>query len=145
MKKFISRFNWFFKILFILYAIILFYTLFFGFDRPPLFNKAPITYNIIPFHTINYFLHLNKTKHWNFFIINMAGNILMFIPLSIFLSLYINKFLNFSISFLLIILCIELLQLITRTGTADIDDIILNYLGGVIGYLLSKSFKKLYF
>ena len=38
---------------------------------------------------------------------------------------------------------IELVQLITKVGSCDVDDIILNTLGGVIGYILWYIYTKL--
>ena len=33
-------------------------------------------------------------------------------------------------------LCVEIMQLVTRSGVCDIDDVILNTLGGCLGYLI---------
>jgi len=52
---------------------------------------------------------------------------------------FISTFLyTFSLS-----LTIELVQLITKVGSCDVDDIILNTLGGVIGYILWFIYTKL--
>ena len=37
---------------------------------------------------------------------------------------------------LLFSLCIEAVQLVTRRGSFDVDDLMLNTLGGFLGYLL---------
>lgn len=130
------------KFLFIFYCIYLIYLLFFGFGRPPLFNDTKAEYNLRPFHTLKFFLNLDKNKHWEYFMINIAGNIFIFIPLGFWLSSKIKEFLYFSIFFIIIIFVIELLQYITQTGTADIDDILLNYIGGIVGFLLLNFYKK---
>ena len=39
-------------------------------------------------------------------------------------------------------LTVEILQLVFRVGTFDVDDLILNTLGGIIGYLLLILLEK---
>ncbi|MGU9068145.1 VanZ family protein [Clostridium perfringens] len=41
-------------------------------------------------------------------------------------------------------LTIELIQLLTGLGFFDVDDIILNVLGGIIGYLILKISIKIF-
>jgi glycopeptide antibiotics resistance protein len=48
-----------------------------------------------------------------------------------------------AISYVLIILCIETLQLVFYVGVFDIDDIMLNALGCVTGFLILSYFKRL--
>ncbi len=70
---------------------------------------------------------------------NVVGNVVMFIPFGIFVSYYIYKssFLKIFILSLITSLTIESVQL--KIGRSfDIDDIILNVLGGLIGFLLYK-------
>ena len=90
------------------------------------------TNNFVPFKEI-----LRYKIPSSLFFKNVIGNITLFIPLGIFISYYIgNK--NFIIPFILslIISCsIELAQgLIGRT--VDIDDVLLNSTGGLVGYLI---------
>ena len=33
-------------------------------------------------------------------------------------------------------LCVEIIQLFTRVGSFDVDDILLNTIGGVLGYII---------
>ena len=46
----------------------------------------------------------------------------------------INKFWKFLLFIVITTFAIEIIQFLTMRGTADIDDIILNSLGGCIGY-----------
>ena len=74
---------------------------------------------------------------------NVIGNIALFIPLGIFITYYIgNK--NFIIPLVLslVISCsIELAQgIIGRT--IDIDDVILNVIGGLLGYIICMRSNK---
>ena len=79
------------------------------------------------------------------FIYFVAGNILWFLPLGILLPLIYPKFRNFKIMLLTtlaISLLIELSQWFLSTGVSDIDDIIFNVMGGIIGYLTVMTIKK---
>ena len=72
------------------------------------------------------------------FIQNVIGNILLFIPFGMFLNYYFKvKVISLIIITILYSLSIELTQtLIDRVF--DIDDIILNLVGSIIGYYFSK-------
>lgn len=98
--------------------------------------------NFIPFKEI-FRYDLNS----KLFFRNVIGNIILFVPFGYFTSYYckLNKsYLNLFITFVTS-LTIELIQMgIGRSF--DIDDLILNILGGLIGYLIyiitEKIFKK---
>lgn len=76
------------------------------------------------FYLISWLKHLKTNK---IVLINIIGNIILFIPLGI-----INKKIIYSI---LIIILIETLQLILKKGIFDIVDIVLNTIGVIIGTL----------
>lgn len=72
---------------------------------------------------------------------NIVGNILMFIPMGILLSIKEQRRDKVLISLMGITACIEILQYVLSRGIFDIDDIILNVVGGLIGiacYKISK-------
>lgn len=74
----------------------------------------------------------------------LIGNMLMFIPMGIMLPLVlknINKK-NIFVIAILITLSIEILQPIVGRSF-DIDDIIMNFIGSIIGYLAVTIFIKL--
>ena len=74
----------------------------------------------------------------------LIGNMLMFIPMGIMLPLVfknINKK-NIFVIAILITLSIEILQPIVGRSF-DIDDIIMNFIGSIIGYLAITIFIKL--
>ncbi|PWL70392.1 MAG: hypothetical protein DBY23_04745 [Bacillota bacterium] len=93
-----------------------------------------------PFHTIMSQLKRGSLKS---LAKNIFGNAIMLMPLS-FLLMMKNKKNNHiirqSIVILPVIIGIELLQEFTHTGTFDIDDILLNYLGTVIFTFLITRF-----
>ena len=78
------------------------------------------------------------------FIKNILGNILIFLPYGYFSSEYLksNKISLSCILTLIISFTIEVVQL-NIGRTFDIDDIILNTLGGIIGYLLYRLIEKI--
>lgn len=100
--------------------------------------------NIIPFkETVNI---LRDGIHNNRIIKGIILNVIYFIPLGFLLPLLFNK-IN---SFLKIILIstitsslIEIIQLFTIFSVSNIDDIIFNIIGSVIGLILFKLFEKI--
>lgn len=66
---------------------------------------------------------------------NLIGNILLFIPFGIFFR-KLNQHIYLG---LLMIVSIELTQLLLRVGIFDVIDIILNFIGFLIGYLSQKK------
>ncbi|MDG0792204.1 VanZ family protein [Cohnella ginsengisoli] len=66
---------------------------------------------------------------------NLFGNIALFIPLGLFLGLFVGCRLSAVLFYALSIsLALETAQLISAMGSFDVDDLILNTLGGAIGY-----------
>ena len=92
------------------------------------------TANFTPFKTIKmyirYYARLNSFE-------NLFGNILIFIPFGYLLPSvfrrYRNLFFFFANTFLFV-LGIEVFQLFSAFGAFDVDDLILNCFGGLIGY-----------
>lgn len=78
-------------------------------------------------------------------VINLAGNVLLFIPIGYWLVRLWPRFRNFFLFLATcagIILFIEALQLFTLLGSFDVDDIILNLAGMIIGYLFGLARRK---
>ena len=102
-------------------------------------------YNIYPFKTIvNYLLNSSK-YNLNVIFINLIANIITFIPLGFFISLLFiknHKILNSIFPCILIILSIEMGQFIFNVGVLDIDDIILNGIGCILGIMIYKVTKR---
>lgn len=97
--------------------------------------------NLIPFgNTYDYILGTDKFNI-DIVINNTLGNILIFIPLGIFLPILFKKYRTFTqvlMSSMIISLTIEVLQFSLQIGQFDIDDVILNTVGGAVGYLIIK-------
>lgn len=105
-------------------------------------------YNLIPFSTIRQMLI--SPLGLKMALYNIMGNFLMLTPLAILPPLINDRFKNVRIYLIVIILCslsIEILQHITKIGSLDIDDLILNISGSFMLYLIivkTKLFKYLY-
>lgn len=135
------------KLLFIIYMCVLVYVVFFAeaMGRTP---QDGYVYNLTPLKEIKRFMKyiwdndaLGRAARLNIF-----GNIIAFIPFGIYLPYTSESKLGFISTFLYtfsLSLTIELVQLITKVGSCDVDDIILNTLGGVIGYILWYIYTKL--
>lgn len=107
-------------------------------------NSGFRSFNLIPFQTVKDFISLGSEDFlWAFS--NIIGNIAVFMPLGYLLPLLFKKSNNIykvlSISLCLSIL-FEILQYTLYLGSADIDDIILNTLGGITGYGVYILIKK---
>ena len=71
----------------------------------------------------------------------VIGNLVMLLPLGIYIPLLFPGFSGFFRVFivcLLVSISIELMQLITSVRSTDIDDVILNTSGAVVGYVIYK-------
>lgn len=115
----------FFRLFFVIYILLLF----------GMVTNTDVqggTNNFIPFREILRYPIGSKYFYWN-----VIGNIVIFIPFGIFISIYLNSqkvnkplLITFITS-----LTIELVQMVIGR-IFDIDDIILNCIGGIIGFLL---------
>ncbi len=131
-------FSWFYKFLIPFYTVFLLYLMFFGFGRSPYdFNIV----RLIPmFSTVDF---INKTIQWKTILLNVFGNIVMFVPFG-FLGIVFEKLESFKrliINFLSVIIMVEGLQYFSRLGVFDIDDVILNTIGMAIGFWIYNRFK----
>ena len=93
-------------------------------------------YNLKPFHEISRFFMYRDIIGIKGFVINLFGNILVFAPWGFMvpvLRIHPRKFLYTVCSTFLLSFCIETIQLIRRVGSFDVDDLILNTLGGILG------------
>jgi glycopeptide antibiotics resistance protein len=93
--------------------------------------------NIVPFKTIK-LMQSNRVSE-EFRTDNIAGNIVGFIPLGILFPLLfagLRRLWRTALMVFLVSLGYEVTQLVTGIGIFDIDDLILNVTGGIIGYIL---------
>ena len=96
--------------------------------------------NFIPFKEIFRYKLFSRL-----FIKNVVGNVLLFLPYGYFVGRYFSgksKILSIFLVFLASI-SIECTQL-SIGRVFDVDDIILNVIGGILGYLLFLLFERIY-
>ena len=95
--------------------------------------------NFIPFKEIMRYKITNRL-----FIKNVLGNMIMFLPFGFFTSLYLKSE-KITLPLLLTLiasLSIEIVQMIIGR-VFDVDDIILNLIGGVLGYFIYSIFRNM--
>jgi glycopeptide antibiotics resistance protein len=76
----------------------------------------------------------------------VIGNLVMLLPLGIYIPLLfpnLSGFFRVFIICLVVSISIELMQLITSVRSTDIDDVILNTSGSVVGYLIYRLFRSI--
>lgn len=96
--------------------------------------------NLIPFRAMSPYLR-DITEPYAFK--NIAANIVAFIPLGFFISSKNPKNVFKALIICLgVILSIELIQLFFKIGFFDVDDIILNFIGSLLGVFISLFVRK---
>lgn len=128
-------------ILFFMYSCLMIWEVFVG----PYRSYSGIRrYNLYPFKTIvDYFMN-SRQYSFDVLFINLAANIVTFIPLGFFASLLFKKFnsiITVAVFSTITITAIETLQFVFNVGVFDIDDIILNTLGCIIGFIFYRIIK----
>ena len=132
-------------VLFVLYIICIVYFLIFSdmFGRNGYDERR---YNLHPLQEIERFIiYRDQMSGWSVFL-NLYGNIIAFMPFGVLLRWARNKNTSFWQALLysfIFTLAIETAQYITKLGVFDIDDIIMNTLGGIIGYCIYYVTAKL--
>ena len=131
------------RVLFMAYCAMMLWLLF---DRSgstegvPYWVQVTQSINLVPFHTILTYTELLTSSREilvRLAVINLFGNVIMFIPLGFLLPqvfLKLSKLWWVLLTTALAIAAVEILQLFTLLGSCDIDDLILNLLGAAIGY-----------
>lgn len=100
--------------------------------------------NLIPFHSITSYIDLAGDHSVRFVDVNIWGNILVFIPAGLYVMIFSKG--RSLLKGLLAIVClsvgVEVIQYLFSIGAADVDDVLLNSLGGLIGMLSYQLLHK---
>lgn len=137
-------------ILFSIYILVLLYILFLSRSTTDIsitYNEwLQKMYNFIPFRNLyDFWTAPVKTVDYCLIIIkNILGNIVLFLPFGFFLPVLFLKCTKFKVFFLitlLTLLIVELVQFLTMLGAFDINDIVLNLIGAIVGFLINKYSK----
>lgn len=77
---------------------------------------------------------------------NLVGNVMIFVPFGFMIPYVLKRGRNFLVMLLaafLFVLGIEVFQLFSGFGAFDVDDIFLNCLGAVLGYLCYHAYEEI--
>lgn len=139
-------------ICFFVYMALLLYFLFFSEKYGRTMRYDEYHYNLEFFQEIERFYRIGG----NGFLINIVGNVVAFVPFGflvpvmyreqrkkkVIIGRYIRSFFFVSILGLFFSFIVEGTQLVTRVGSFDVDDLFLNTIGvmiGYIGYVIAKK------
>lgn len=109
--------------------------------------------NLVPLRTIRDYIHILRSAGSPYLrrhaFCNLAGNVCMFVPLGLLLpplAPRLRALRRFAAAVTAAICAVELAQLLTLLGSCDIDDLILNLAGALLGYglwrLLTRRKRK---
>ena len=122
----------FYSLLFIIYILLLYYLLLST-------ENAANGINFIPFYEMTRYSIGSKAFYYN-----VIGNIVLFIPFGYFVSDYLKAKRISHILFVSIIISLTAEAIQYKIGRAfDIDDIILNVLGSIIGFMFYISIRAI--
>ena len=125
------------KILYISYILFLLDFLIFSdwYGRGDIYSE--VHYNLVPFQEI--------LRYWNYrdqlgmlSWANLLGNVVAFVPFGLLEGLILGRknFLRTSLDGFLLSFIVEVFQLLFMVGSYDVDDLILNTAGAMLGYII---------
>ena len=101
--------------------------------------------NLQPLKTIRAYLYVLQNREEVYLLriaaFNLFGNVVLFIPYGIFLPYLFRRMRalwKVMVAGVVTIVCVELLQIATLRGSCDVDDLILNMMGILIGYIVFR-------
>lgn len=126
---------------FVGYMILLIYFLFFSEEYGRTVQYTEYQYNLKLFHEISRYIRYRDVVGLDFFLINVVGNVIVFMPFGFFVPDLEKKrrgsfldFLKITALGFLFSLAVETVQLVTKVGCFDVDDLLLNTIGVALGY-----------
>ncbi|MEK3914860.1 VanZ family protein [Paenibacillus sp. FSL H7-0331] len=125
------------------YGLFMCYLLFFGFSRAA---RTERMMNLVPFKTISNYI--TGFHHYNLdtWVINLFGNVAAFVPFGFLVPLVfpgVRSYLQIITRFFLALLAVESIQWLFHVGSFDVDDILLNIIGGLIGFAMLQRVRRL--
>lgn len=125
------------KILFVLYIMFVFYFLLISEVYGRTGEMQEYHYNLVLFKEISRFWNYREQLGMFATVSNLLGNILIFLPFGFFMPMASKRRRFFRTSFycLVLSLIVELSQLYLKVGCFDVDDLFLNTIGGMLGYI----------
>ena len=125
------------KVLFVLYIIFVFYFLLISEIYGRTGEMQEYHYNLILFKEIKRFWNYRNQLGIFATATNLLGNVLIFLPFGFFMAMAskYRSFLSTLIYSFALSLTIELSQLFMKVGCFDVDDLLLNTIGGILGFI----------
>ena len=125
------------KILFVLYIIFVFYFLLISEINGRTGEMQEYHYNLVLFQEIKRFWNYREQLGIFATATNLLGNVLIFLPFGFFMAMAskYRSFLSTVIYSFALSLTIELSQLFMKVGCFDVDDLLLNTIGGILGFI----------
>ena len=153
MKKLISNIL---TVCFICYMILLVYYLFFSEEYGRHEAYSEYHYNLELFRELKRYLNHRGVIGNELFLINVVGNVVAFMPFGFLVPVmyreqrregvykghFFKSFLFVSLLGFLFSLSVEAVQLVTMVGCFDVDDLVLNTSGVMLGYIIYFISKK---
>jgi glycopeptide antibiotics resistance protein len=104
--------------------------------------------NVIPFKSISLYVKALSDGIIETSIVNLFGNLLFFLPMGLYLPCLfktLRMFSHYTLCMICLLFAVEAAQLLLKTGSFDIDDIILNVTGACFGFFIfRKPVRKLF-
>lgn len=141
------KISWFCFFAFMVYIVILFYFVFFSERYGRIEGYVEYQYNLELFKEIKRFMAHKDKMSWEAWGTNLLGNVFIFIPIGILVPMFVSKKINLIKCTILSFFCslvIEATQFVCRCGVFDVDDLFLNTVGGLVGYLIFKFARRIY-
>jgi len=132
------------RILLGLYLACLIYFMFFSESYGRTDVHRDYQYNLVLFREIRRFLKYRHILGTTAVLINIAGNVAVFIPFGAALPALFERIHSFWQVLILSFatsLAAETMQLVLRVGCFDVDDLLLNTIGGCLGYAVYWLFR----
>lgn len=155
MKEMKNKGRYISRILLLIYLLLLIRLIIFKYPIPVLRGimdewelsnaKAGVTTaNLTLFKTIRmYIRYYDRLNGFD----NLFGNVLAFMPLGVLIPMAfpgMDRWWMVLLHSFWLSLCIELFQLVSHFGAFDVDDILLNTLGGILGFCLFLFARTIY-
>ena len=87
-----------------------------------------------------FYAKLARIGYWRYFIYLFGGNLIWFAPAGVLVRLRGGKLWQAALAGLGLSLLVETLQFVLGSGVSELDDLILNTLGAVLGYAATALF-----
>lgn len=139
LKKLISNIL---TLAFVGYMVLLIYFLFFSEEYGRTTHYTDYQYNLTLFRELSRYIKYRDVVGIDYFLINVVGNVVVFMPFGFFVPSLEKKrrrlffdFLKITVLGFLFSLTVETVQLVTKVGCFDVDDLMLNTVGVALGYI----------